>query len=330
MSQQTQSIQTIVRFKLAPHITLGELQGSLLSFKAQSITKVDGEGIVEFFEAISEYLVCENGVSIEELHQRFNLEKDQLRNVFDFLVTNGLCIQSTSNFDMTAFLAYERAGGQVEVNQILHRLKTSMVEVIAHGKNNLAVTLTSSLQETGLNIACKEKLDNERPSIRIAVAASHLDPLLEQVNDQSLEDHVPWLCVIPYDGQTAWVGPFFIPHKSACLHCYNLRKSANFSDEVFRSELLKVKPVNTAKQPVYNQPVHLVQAGIANNLVTEWITLRDYAPSAVPGGFITVNLDDRGVSVDNHRVYRVPRCQKCSPAADTGFPQVWYHGEVAR
>lgn len=65
------------------------------------------------------------------------------------------------------------------------------MEVVAHGENNLAITLTNSLQETGLNIDWKEKPDNGKPSIRIAVAASHLDLLLEQVNDQSLEDHVP-------------------------------------------------------------------------------------------------------------------------------------------
>lgn len=319
--------QKTTRYKLAPHITLGNLEGSLIGFKAQSITKIDGEGIVEFIKGISEYLVRDNGVSIAELEQNFHVESDQLENVLEFLVTNGLCVKSDFNFNLTAFLAYERAGGQVLVEDILSRIQTSVVEVIVRENNPIAIELIDNLRKSGFNVVLKGE-SNDQPSIRIAVGTSHLDPLLEEVNDMALEDHIPWLSIVPYDGQTSWVGPFFIPHQSACLHCYNLRKSANFSDEVLRSELMKIKPVNSDKQPVYNMPINLVQTGIASNLITEWVALKDYAPSAIPGGFTTINLDDKGVSFNSHRVYRVPRCPKCSPAADTGFPQVWFHGEV--
>jgi bacteriocin biosynthesis cyclodehydratase domain-containing protein len=326
MPVQEQISQKTARYKLAPHITLGNLRGSLIGFKAQSITKIDGEGIVEFMEGISEYLVRDNGVSIEELEKNFDIQSDQLKNVFEFLVANGVCVKSDSDFNLTAFLAYERAGGQVSIEDILHRIQTSIVEVIAHEDNEVAKRLIANLQESKLNVAVKGESD-KKPNIRIAVGTSHLDPLLKEVNDMALEDHIPWLSLVPYDGQAAWVGPFFIPHQSACLHCYNLRKSANFADDVFRSELMDIKPVNSDKQPVYNQPINLVQTGIASNLITEWVALSDYGPSAMPGGFTTINLNDKGVSVDNHRVYRVPRCQKCSPVADTGFPQVWHHGE---
>ncbi|PGS14085.1 cyclodehydratase [Bacillus cereus] len=329
MPIQEQISQKTARYKLAPHITLGNLQGSLVGFKGQSITKIDGEGVVEFIEGISEYLIRDNGVSIEELEENFDIESAQLKNVLEFLVTNGMCVKSDFDFNLTALLAYERAGGQVSVEDILHRIQTGIVEVIARENNGVAKELIANLREFRLNVVLKGESD-VKPSIRIAVGTSHLDPLLEEVNDIALEDNIPWLSVVPYDGQTAWVGPFFIPHQSACLHCYNLRKSANFADDVFRSELMKIKPVKSDKQPVYNQPINLVQNGIASNLITEWVALRDYASSAIPGGFTTINLDDRGISFNNHRVYRVPRCQKCSHAADTGFPQVWYHGEVSK
>src|SRR5699024_11350068 len=79
----------------------------------------------------------------------------------------------------------------------------------------------------------------------------------------------------------------------ACLHCYNLRKSANFSDDVFRSKLMNIKPIKDSSHPVYNQAINLVQIGIASNLITEWIALREYAPSAVPGGVTTITLDNK-------------------------------------
>lgn len=326
MSIQKKSVQKVVRYKLAPHITLGEMRGSLIAFKAQSITKIDGSGVIEFIESIFEYLVRDNGVSIEELDESFDVEKDQLENVFSFLVENGICVKTEGDFNLTAYLAYERAGGQVEVNEILRRLETDAVEMVAQEDNILAENLISNLKKSGLNVFFTGEVN--KPSLRIVVGTSHLDPILEEMNDIALNDHIPWLCLVPYDGQAAWVGPFFIPHQSACLYCYNLRKSANFSDEVLRSELMSIEPIHVHNNPVYNQPINLVQTGIASNLITEWITLRDYAPSAIPGGFTTINLDDKGVSFNSHRVYRVPRCPKCSPTADTGFPQVWHHGEV--
>lgn len=238
-----------------------------------------------------------------------------------------MCVKTDMNFDLTALLSYERAGGQVMVGDILDRLKTGIVEVITRDHNPVAAEFIRHLQEAGLHVVLKGEL-NKQPDIRVAIGNSHLDPIFEEINDLALEDHIPWLSIVPYDGQTSWVGPFFIPHQSACLHCYNLRKSANFSDEVLRSDLMKIKPINPEKKPVYHMPIHLVQIGIASNLILEWLTLKDYAPSAIPGGFTTINLDDKGVSFNHHRVYRVPRCPKCSPAADTGFPQVWFHGEV--
>lgn len=49
---------------------------------------------------------------------------------------------------------------------------------------------------------------NKQPDIRVAIGNSHLDPIFEEINDLALEDHIPWLSIVPYDGQTSWVGPF--------------------------------------------------------------------------------------------------------------------------
>lgn len=318
--------QKVMRYKLSPHVTLGNLKGSLIGLKANAITKIDGDGIIEFMEEISEYLIRDQGVSIKELEENFKVDGGQLVNVFDFLVSNRMCVRSDFDFSLTAFLAHERAGGQVSVKDILSRIQRDVVEVITRDNNPIAKAIIDNLLELGFNVYPQGEL-KVKPSIRIAAGTSHLDPILDEVNDTALKDEIPWLCIVPYDGQASWVGPFFIPFKSACLYCYNLRRSANFSDAVLRSELMEIQPLYTAKQPVYNLPINLVQTGIASNLITEWITLREYGPSTVPGGFTTINLDNKGISFSSHRVLRVPRCPKCSPAADTGFPQVWFHGE---
>jgi hypothetical protein len=58
-----------------------------------------------------------------------------------------------------------------------------LVRVIARLFSPCATTSTMLVFNLcKINIDWKEKPDNGKPSIRIAVAASHLDPLLEQVN----------------------------------------------------------------------------------------------------------------------------------------------------
>lgn len=48
--------QEMTRYKLAPHITLGKLEDSLIGLKAQTVTKIEGDGIIEFIQEISNYL----------------------------------------------------------------------------------------------------------------------------------------------------------------------------------------------------------------------------------------------------------------------------------
>lgn len=120
--------QESTRYKLAPHVTLGKLEDSLIGLKAQTVTKIEGEGIIEFIQEISNHLTKDNGVSIKELEENFEIESDQLKHVLEFLVANGICVKTDMNFDLTALLSYERAGGQVLVEDILDRLKQGLLK----------------------------------------------------------------------------------------------------------------------------------------------------------------------------------------------------------
>src|SRR5699024_2590155 len=99
--------QEDIRYKLAPYITLGDIKGRLVAFKGQYITKNDGECIVDFIEEIYENIVRKNGTSIRELYKKFVIKKNELKEVFEFLVENKLCIKSETDFNSTAFLVYD-------------------------------------------------------------------------------------------------------------------------------------------------------------------------------------------------------------------------------
>src|SRR5699024_7818902 len=110
--------QEDIRYKLAPHITLGDLKGSLVAFKGQYITKIDGEGIVDFIEEIFEYIVRKNGTSIRELDKKFVIKKDRIKEVFQFVLENNLCINTATDFNFPSFIIYDRTGRQAKMKDI--------------------------------------------------------------------------------------------------------------------------------------------------------------------------------------------------------------------
>lgn len=312
-----------LRYKLSPHITLGTLEDSLISMKGEAITKIGGDGVIPFIKSILEELTQKEGVSLDQLSNKLQVKNSELLEVMDFLVDNSLVLKA-NEFKNAAFLSYERSGRQVDFKTITERIYSESIELISDRSNNpLAISIFDSLHNLEFNVSHNEEVSS--PSIRIVIASSYLDPILEENNLKSLEDGTPWLSVVAYDGEKAWVGPFFLPNESACLYCFNLRRSANFSDDIFRSELMNINPLIEQGEPVYHDPTNLIQAGITSNLVKEWVTLKEYAPSAVPGGFKTIHLNENGIDLETHRVLKVPRCPKCSKASDTGFPQVWFH-----
>lgn len=314
-------------YKLAPYITLGKIADDLIAIKSQTITRFSAEDVSTFVKAIYDHLSKEKGVSLKHLSNYTGFSESELEQVLEQMVENQLLIKISTEWDIASILSAERSGMQVSVEVVQERLKTEIIHLISADNNSFVDKIYAVLNDTGLNVEVKSDFSDTSTSIRVVVAASHLDPLLKEANAKALEDNIPWLSVVTHDGQTSWVGPFFIPHKSACLTCFNLRRAANFMDDVFRTEILKIEPLEVERYPVYDEPINLIQIGVLADLLREWISLKEYAPSAVPGGFKTIDVNENGVSMDNHRVYRVPRCPDCSPAADTGFPQVWFHGE---
>src|SRR5699024_12506882 len=114
------------------------------------------------------------------------------------------------------------------------------VEVIANKDNILAKKFIEELQSVGINTALKGEI-SDKPGIRVAIGTSHLDLIPDDVNNNALNDHIPWLSLVPYDDETAWVGLVITPYQSAGVHGYILRTSANLHDDIFRSELRTMK-----------------------------------------------------------------------------------------
>ena len=76
--------QEMTRYKLAPHITLGKLEDSLIGLKRKLSPKLK---VTELLNLFKKFLIISRkimGFSIKELEENFEVESDQLKHVLEF------------------------------------------------------------------------------------------------------------------------------------------------------------------------------------------------------------------------------------------------------
>ncbi|MCO1574613.1 TOMM precursor leader peptide-binding protein [Crossiella sp. SN42] len=222
---------------------------------------------------------------------------------------------------------WRRAGGTVARAEIARRLRERAVTVLGAGR--LAELLREQCRDSGLRVTAT--VGEDPGGIAVVVGAQEEDPLLAEWNERALAEPRgrPWLAVLPYDGQHATVGPWIVPGESACYHCFRLRRASVFPDESIADRLAEAVLLGPAPDHSTRHPgLNLVQAGLVVDRLAERAGLESQAWQSVPGGLTTVTAGPEGVAVAHHRVLRVPRCPRCSPARGVGYPQVWFGRSV--
>jgi bacteriocin biosynthesis cyclodehydratase domain-containing protein len=110
---------------------------------------------------------------------------------------------------------------------LVHLLKGESPQMIAQAQGSLdtldAVYEVEELRRRGL-------LEAEEPpagggELSIELTADYLDPRLEEVNRQALEDGRPWMLARPR-GTIVWIGPVFVPRRGPCWACMAARLRA--------------------------------------------------------------------------------------------------------
>ena len=148
----------------------------------------------------------------------------------------------------------------------------------------------------------------------VAIAAPAELPLLRAWSRNRNDDGVAWLAVPPYDGRVAPVGPFVVPRETACFQCYELRRAATTD---CREELRAIDSDGTPERSA--PPLDAVVASTAALVLLRWLGGSDLV---TPGAFYAFELSTP-LSLQLHRVLRVPRCPACSPAAGAA-PLPWF------
>jgi bacteriocin biosynthesis cyclodehydratase domain-containing protein len=153
----------------------------------------------------------------------------------------------------------------------------------------------------------------------LAPAPSEVSVLAE-VNELALARELPWLQVVPSDGDAAYVGPLFLPGATCCHRCFLLRRASTCG---YRDELGALEGVPPAHGVA--GPAAAIAAGLAAMVALRWLTARD---ACLPGRLWAVELWP-SPSVSEHVVYRVPRCPACSRTETAARPSPWFEPPVA-
>lgn len=167
--------------------------------------------------------------------------------------------------------------------------------------------------------------------VLVAPALSHAQ-VLGNVNRWALRSAVPWTQVLPYDGTYAVVGPTFLPSETGCYHCFRLRRRSQLDFLPEQSALDAAADAGLvqgiAAWSGAGQDAAI--AGLALHLVLLSVLPATLAAQPLAGRSYTLGWGATGMSLTEHRLFRVPRCRDCSRVRDLGVPQPWFEiGAVA-
>lgn len=313
---------------LTPNISVLRHDDSLLVRSGEQVNTINGAALVQLVSTL-----------IQDTHQGQlpapDADGPAWQQLVQRLEETGLVTREPGMAEVSpqARELWQRSGGAISLRQIDTALRSAVVPVI--GTHEVAQRLRMMLQEAGVTTgetAAEAYAHEEVPGavrLHVVVAQSVDDAILHQYNEENLDKNEAWLPVVMDDAGRAVIGPLIRPHSSACWKCYTLRRAANFPDRRVVGALSHATAESVTVPETASVGLSWFVAALAAEKVAERIALGDYSTMSQPGGFATVERAHPGVSVNEHKVLRVPRCPACFRGKDAGMPQVWHHAEVS-
>jgi bacteriocin biosynthesis cyclodehydratase domain-containing protein len=178
-------------------------------------------------------------------------------------------------------------------------------EVVVVGDTSLAQRITAEIEAASLvevrrGTAADISVTSENTSLVVLVESPDAPDFSSKWNLIALEQALPWIQVIPFDGIRWLVGPIFVPYETCCHKCFELRRALNLAYEPTHGTRLR--------GPMIAPAAEAVVAGTVAAFALRWGCGIDFALAGVAH---TISMG-RGLEVERHFVLRVPRCPACS------------------
>lgn len=242
----------------------------------------------------------------------------------------------------TARALAEVAVGDLTFDQIAEHVETARIAVVGDGSLARAIAdalidsgvgTVQAIAEHGANSVLSDELGEERDLIVIVAPATPYARVLTEVNRWALREEHDWMQVLPYDGHRAVVGPIFAPTQTGCYHCFRLRRRAavDFHQESVDLDAAADADAVHRSEEWRAHPQVLAVAGQATYFALWQVLPAESTVLPLLGRAIALGWTMAGPTVEDHTLFRVPRCRECSRSRDTGVPQPWFapsHAEV--
>ncbi len=139
----------------------------------------------------------------------------------------------------------------------------------------------------------------------IVLTDDYLQPGIREFNDQALKSGTRWLLAKPV-GTILWIGPVFVPGKTACWECMAQRISGNREVESYlQRRLRKDAPFPTSRISLTST----VQIGM--HLAALMTARLVFQPQEYEAGVELITLDTLTLQLQHHAVVRRPQCPRC-------------------
>jgi oxazoline/thiazoline synthase len=188
---------------------------------------------------------------------------------------------------------------KIDIQQAERSLTTKMVTI----KNSTDLD-SSNLLDLLASLHIKVVDADKSIALTIVITDNYLAESLESIDRESIADNVPWMLIAP-GRMNPWIGPIFVPDKTACWHCLRQRLIINSPIESYiqrhcpdRSPLST--PLNIAPTTVN------IAWNIATTEIFKWVT---QGAANIQSTLISYN--PRSTEIERHPVTKRPQCHMC-------------------
>jgi len=195
-------------------------------------------------------------------------------------------------------------------------LATSAVEIICTGRAD-PQTAAAACRESGLTVTgARGPHASPGAALSLVLCDDYLDPALDRINTEHLEQGRPWLLAKPY-GAAPWIGPVFQPGTGPCWSGLAKRLEGNRPGEF----LVRRNAAAPASPPPASLPAsRAIALQMAVLEAAKWLAgLRHEGQECV---YVLDTLTLRG---EHHRVTRRPQCPACG---DPGLVAAQVHRPI--
>jgi oxazoline/thiazoline synthase len=213
----------------------------------------------------------------------------------DHLRTAGYLAEGPLEDPRSATAFWEHAGACPE--QVRGRLGGGAVSIVTVGDADVGC-LSALFEEHGIAVT-------DNGAVSLVITDDYLRPELATWNRLSLESGKPWLLVKPI-GLEAWLGPHFVPGRSACWACLaqRLRGHRKLEGYIARRQC---RSASLAARPAWIPSMRHAALAEAVTAITRWIGTN--GQSALFDRVVSTNV--LTLERTHHLLTRRPQCEAC-------------------